>query len=601
MVSITYRTAHADWGAGKGANLTAGEVDRNFHNLRLAVDRAAGTPGRGIASMTQSGYVLTVTYSDATSESFTLPAPDMEARGAWVAGTSYARGDLVSRLGGSYLCVAPHVAAGWWTDLRAGCWATLAGTLTDSPTVLEMATGVTLNWEIPGGLGFTEGMRLRVMSQADRSRWMEGAVSSYTARTGAWWLSVDVEAASGGGTLSDPILAPSAEGVLASGGGGGAWTASVPVSGSHTVTPSDIGRKLTAQAGSLISLPGAGFQSGDAFWLEAPKNGTVTVKAIEGKLEPPYVMMDFSSERVWLVHQGGGDWLVANREALPGTPPRIAPWRYALALPGDITVSLADLGSLIVCEDGATVTLPGTYDGVQEGDMVWLAAGQDYRTRITVSAPGGVDYTGGTDISLDGQIVQFVSLGYGRWIIASTRRLNMARDCPIEWVATTEVAAGATHALAVLEAGHRFRLGMGATLALPAVEEAPDGAVVWVEGESGAQVTGPFVDGGTARALSGRRARLIADHAAGAWFLAEDRPGHPATLVALDSQALGATSTGVLADAQASLSTGDSYSDAAVAMAVNGALSIHNKNVAELAGQVETLRLLLRDHGLLSE
>ncbi|WP_413207692.1 carbohydrate-binding protein [Rhodospirillum sp. A1_3_36] len=600
MVSITYRTAHADWGAGKGTNLTAAEVDRNFHSLRLAVEQAAGTAGRGIASMTQSGYVLTVTYTDATSESFTLPAPDTEARGAWAAGPSYARGDLVSRLGGSYLCIASHVAVDWWTDLRAGRWATLAGTLTDSPTALEMATGKTLAWEIPGGLGFTEGMRLRVMSRADRSRWMEGVVSAYAVQSGVWWLSVDVEAASGGGVLSDPILAPSAEGVLASGGGGGAWTASVQVSGSHTVTPSDIGRKLTAQAGSLISLPGTGFQSGDAFWVEAPSDGTVTVQATEGGLEPPYVMMDFSSERVWLVHQGGGDWLVANREELPGTPPRISPWRYALALPGDITVSLADLGTLIVCEDGARVTLPGTYDGVQEGDMIWLAAGQDHRTRITVHAPGGVDYTGGGDISLDGQIAQFVSLGYGRWIIASARRLNMARDCPIEWVATIDVASGATHALAVLEAGHRFRLGVGATLALPAVEEAPDGAVVWVQGESGAQVTGLFVDGGTRRSLSGRWARLIADHAGSAWFLAEDRPNRPGSLPALNAETLAATPTGSLADAQANLSTGDSYSDAAVVAAVNEALSIHNKNVAELAGQMEALRGVLHDHGLLS-
>jgi hypothetical protein len=410
-----------------------------------------------------------------------------------------------------------------------------------------------------------------------------------------------VEAASGGGTLSDPIFAPSAEGVLASGGGGGAWTASVPISGSYTVAVSDIGRKLTAEAGSMISLPGSGFQSGDAVWIEAPSDGTVTVQATEGGLEPPYVMMDFSSERVWLVHQGGGDWLVANREELPGTPPRIIPWRYALALPGDVTVSLADLGTLIVCEDGANVTLPGTYDGVQEGDMVWLAAGEDHRTRITVTAPGGVDYTWDTDITLDGQIAQFVSLGYGRWIIASARRLNMARDCPIEWMATTDVAPGASHALDVLEAGHRFRLGANATLTLPAVEEAPDGAVVWVEGESGAQVTGAFVDGGISRSLSGRRARLIADHAGAAWFLAEDRPGQPASISALDTLALGATVTGALADASASLSTANTYSDASVNAAINGALSIHNKNVAELAGQVEALRVVLRDHGLLCD
>jgi hypothetical protein len=599
MVGITYRTAHADWGAGKGANLTAEEVDRNFHALRQAIEAASGVPGRGIATLTQDGYVLTVTYTDATSESFTLPGPDTESRGSWGAGASYARGDLVSRLGGSYLCVAPHVALDWWDDYRAGRWATLAGTLTDSPTVLAMATGVTLAWEVPAGLGFTAGMRLRVMSQADRSRWLEGVVSAYAADGPAWWLSVAVEAAAGGGTLSDPIIAPSAEGVVSSSGGGGAWTATLQVSGAHVVTPGDIGRKITAAAGSVLSLPGTGFQSGDALWVEAPSNGTVTVQATEGGLEPPYVMMDFSSERVWLVHQGGGDWLVANREELPGTPPRVIPWRYALALPGDITVTLADLGTLIVCEDGASVTLPGTYDGVQEGDMVWLAAGQDHRAHVTVTAPGGIDYTGETDIALDGQIAQFVSLGYGRWIIASARRLNMARDCPVEWTATTDVAAGATHVLAAREAGHRFRLGVGATLTLPAVDQAPDGGVVWVEGATGATLSGILSDGSATRTLSGRRVRLVADHARSAWVLAEDRPLAPPALVALDGAALGQTPTGVLADAVATLSTGDSYSDAAVLAAVNGALLIHNKNVAELAERLEALRATLRDHGLI--
>lgn len=92
----TYR-GDGDWGTGKGALLTAEEVDENFwgHEERLAdleTDIAAG-PGRSISSITATGSQITVHYSDGTTDGpFTLPISTaiLAADVVTVAGTTFA-------------------------------------------------------------------------------------------------------------------------------------------------------------------------------------------------------------------------------------------------------------------------------------------------------------------------------------------------------------------------------------------------------------------------------------------------------------------------------------------------------------------------------
>lgn len=114
MTSITYRTAGA-WGAGKGSNLTPGEVDENFHQLALAL-LAEGTdelPPVGIANITVTGSQMTIVLDDArTFGPFTLPVATFAFRGNWQGGSSYGTYDVVRVAGqGLYMFLQPHTTA----------------------------------------------------------------------------------------------------------------------------------------------------------------------------------------------------------------------------------------------------------------------------------------------------------------------------------------------------------------------------------------------------------------------------------------------------------------------------------------------------------
>lgn len=73
---ITYRTSGA-WGAGKGSNLTAAEVDGNFYDLEERVEaiETYGASVETITNVTASGSVVTFYTSTGNQFSVTVSVP----------------------------------------------------------------------------------------------------------------------------------------------------------------------------------------------------------------------------------------------------------------------------------------------------------------------------------------------------------------------------------------------------------------------------------------------------------------------------------------------------------------------------------------------
>jgi len=112
---MIYRTA-GPWGAGKGGDLTAAEVDGNFEELETAI-AALGVGGADpIEAVNLSGTQLTFTLAGgAVAGPFTIPRAAFRFRGAWVAALAYFGNDVFSiSTGGAddgiYLVRRSHVA-----------------------------------------------------------------------------------------------------------------------------------------------------------------------------------------------------------------------------------------------------------------------------------------------------------------------------------------------------------------------------------------------------------------------------------------------------------------------------------------------------------
>jgi hypothetical protein len=85
MDTIVFRTIGA-WGAGKGANLTASEVDSNFWSLAQAIVELTNDPVTpvGIASISVAGTQMTITLHDGTVLGpYTLPVLTFRWRDEW--------------------------------------------------------------------------------------------------------------------------------------------------------------------------------------------------------------------------------------------------------------------------------------------------------------------------------------------------------------------------------------------------------------------------------------------------------------------------------------------------------------------------------------
>ena len=205
-VTITFRDS-GDWGAGKGAPLTVSEVDGNWWALKQAVEDLQGVAyvGESIETIEVIGAEMTLHGSNGTNfGTFTLPASEVKARGAWSAGRRYLPNDMVRYEGALFLCVANHTAASdWWSDQRGGRWVMLGGVVVPSPTSLTVATG-TKTLEVPDGTAFAPSSRVRISQKADpAARSLEASVEAVTTDAdGVTWLEVTVDKVTGSGTYA---------------------------------------------------------------------------------------------------------------------------------------------------------------------------------------------------------------------------------------------------------------------------------------------------------------------------------------------------------------------------------------------------------------
>lgn len=93
-MTIVYRTTGA-WGAGQGSNLSAAQVDGNFHDLDQRVDAlGAGPAPAEIDTISLSGNTLTITLDDARFFEVTVPTVTFTYRGSWTASTAYLANDV---------------------------------------------------------------------------------------------------------------------------------------------------------------------------------------------------------------------------------------------------------------------------------------------------------------------------------------------------------------------------------------------------------------------------------------------------------------------------------------------------------------------------
>lgn len=111
-ITVIYRTAGA-WGPGVGRNLTAAEVDSNFHSVETAItDLEADRPQpNNIASISVTGTNMSVTLDDSTLFGpFPLPVLEFRWRGAVQPFTFYKVLDVFMEAGvGIFSVLIEHI------------------------------------------------------------------------------------------------------------------------------------------------------------------------------------------------------------------------------------------------------------------------------------------------------------------------------------------------------------------------------------------------------------------------------------------------------------------------------------------------------------
>jgi hypothetical protein len=112
--TITYRAA-GPWGAGKGADLDAGEIDNNFYSIAQSIQDLIDNPPtpNNISSIEViNNNQLLITLDDyRTFGPFDLPIASFSDRGEWAAVTLYNYGDIFTHLSSLYMALQEHTSA----------------------------------------------------------------------------------------------------------------------------------------------------------------------------------------------------------------------------------------------------------------------------------------------------------------------------------------------------------------------------------------------------------------------------------------------------------------------------------------------------------
>lgn len=111
-MAMTFRDAGA-WGAGKGGNLDASEVDENFWELMLRLDELEANPPAAVSvdSIEVNANQMTIHLTDGSSQGpFTLPTSQWHWTGAWRTNTVYFINDLFSYGGAIYQVLVNHTS-----------------------------------------------------------------------------------------------------------------------------------------------------------------------------------------------------------------------------------------------------------------------------------------------------------------------------------------------------------------------------------------------------------------------------------------------------------------------------------------------------------
>ena len=155
-MTITYRTPGA-WGPGKGANLTAAEVDGNFHGLatRLtAVERNPAQPAQ-IDAITSSGSALTITMDNGDVYGpLPIPATALRFMGSWTAATSYVKNDVVRYGNDVYYISADHTSGATFLPTQTIGGITVYQLMFDGDAAARSSVGPVFDNETHSGIGY---------------------------------------------------------------------------------------------------------------------------------------------------------------------------------------------------------------------------------------------------------------------------------------------------------------------------------------------------------------------------------------------------------------------------------------------------------------
>src|SRR5215831_10774634 len=142
-MTIIYRGSGA-WGAGKGADLVAAEVDGNFYDLdgRLTTAESNIHAAVSIDYFSVAGNQFYVHMTDGTVQGpFVLPQQTWNFRDAWQPSTNYSVNDVVTYNGVVYMVLVNHTSAAAFDPGATDGTNSLYGVLLSNPSVIIPSGG----------------------------------------------------------------------------------------------------------------------------------------------------------------------------------------------------------------------------------------------------------------------------------------------------------------------------------------------------------------------------------------------------------------------------------------------------------------------------